>query len=229
MTTRAWLLTICIAWCSLPLPSSGQEAEAVSPLEQAKAHYAIAQQAFAAGQYDIARVEFEAALGLLPPDGSAKITEIHSATLFNLALVAEKRKDFDACRRYLALFRKSVPDADKDEALTTLEARLPPPVEPASPTGKRRGVAAKTVAGPSVLLALGGATLLSAAVPAALGAGLSRMVETMPVTPAQLADFDASGARLNATAITLAVVGSALAIGGGVWLGILYGRQHKTP
>jgi hypothetical protein len=167
----------------------------------------------------------------LPPDGSAKNAEIHSATLFNLALVAERRKDFDACRRYLVLYRNSIQDADKDEALTTLEARLPPIAEAASPTTavKRRPVSARTIAGPSVLLALGGASLLSATVPAALGAGLSRAVEAMPVTPSQLADYNSDGSRLNAAAITLGVVGSCLVIGGGVWLGLVYGKQHKTP
>lgn len=227
MIARDWLLIVCIVWCSVPFPSLAQEA--VSPLEQAKAHYATAQQAFEAGQFDIARIEFEAALGLLPPDGSAKNAEIHSATLFNLALVAERRKDIDACRRYIALFRNSTQEPDKDEALRTLEARLPPSAAAASPTVKRRAVSARTIAGPSVLLALGAASLLSATLPAALGAGLSRMVEATPVTPSQLADFNSEGSRLNAAAITLCVVGSGLVIGGGVWLGIVYGKQHKTP
>lgn len=228
MTARASLLFVCIVWCSVPFPSWGQEA--VSPLEQAKAHYATAEQAFAAGQFEIARIEFEAALGLLPPEGSAKNAEIHSATLFNLALVAERLKNLDACRRYIALFRNSIKEPDKDEALRTLEARLPPKLEVASPTTvKRRPVSVRTFAGPSVLLALGGASLLSATVPAALGAGLSRMVETMPVTPSQLADYNSEGNGLNAVAITLCVVGSGLIIGGGVWLGIVYGKQHKTP
>ena len=239
MRDRAFLLLVCIVWCLVPFPSWGQEA--VSPLEQAKAHYAIAEQAFTAGQFDIARIEFEAALGLLPPDGSPKNAEIHSATLFNLALVAEKRKDFVACRRYLLLFRNSTKDPDKDEALTALEARLPPvseqpapsPTAAGSPAARhldaRRGVSGRTIVGPSLLLALGGASLLAATVPAAQGAGLSRMVETTPLIPEQLADFNAEGTRLNGTAITLCVVGSALAIGGGVWLGLVYGKQHKTP
>lgn len=228
MIARDWLLFLCIACCSLPLPSLAQEA--VSPLDQAKAHYATAEQAFAAGQFEIARIEFEAALGLLPPDGSAKNAEVHSATLFNLALVAERRKDFDACRRYIVLFRNSIQEPDKDEALKTLEARLPPIAEASSPAVvKRRGVGSRTLAGPSVLLGLGGVSLLSATVPAALGAGLSRMVESMPVSPSQFADFDAEGSRLNATAITLCVIGGGLVIGGSVWLGIVYGRQHRTP
>lgn len=208
------------------LDAQGQEAPApVDVLQTAKDHQQRGVEFFAANQFDAARVEFEATLALID---QVKDPEAYAAILFNLALVAEKQGRLDDSLGYAKRHQALVPSASSDEQFVKLLKRLEPASapkpEPARPPSRPRPPA------PAVaLLGVGGGALLASLIVTVLSGQLSARVEGTPVTPEELAELTAEGGRLNGAAIGLATVGFGLAAAGGIWLGVHYGRQHKTP
>lgn len=216
------------------LDAQGQEAPAlVDVLQTAKDHQQRGVEFFAANQFDAARVEFEATLALID---QVKDPEAYAAILFNLALVAEKQGRLDDSLGYAKRHQALVPSASSDEQFVKLLKRLEPASapkpEPASapkPEPARPPSQPRPPVPAAALLGVGGGALLASLIVTVLSGQLSGRVEGTPVTPGELAELTAEGGRLNGAAIGLATVGFGLAAAGGIWLGVHYGRQHKTP
>lgn len=245
-----------IALLVAPRLAAGQPTKAASPtaaassavipsakpapqlMDAAQRHHEDGVRFFEAGNYEAARVEFEAALGL------SKEPEV----LFNLSLAAEKQGQFaDAigyAERYLAAVPSSL-DAEKvRERIAGLRAKLagdaargvavsvPQPVAddvhkpvaavdvrggavPVAPTSSVRGRVPKAALG---LMGGGAALLLGGIATGSAALGTARQLEMMDsVVYRDLLEVQRRGDALSTASVVLFATGGAVVVAGAVW------------
>ena len=203
-----------------PPPSESAAAEATAQAQRddaARKHFDTGIEFFNSGQYDAARVEFEAGLKL---NGRPE-------WLFNLAKVAQHQGKLAEAREF-ALRYQVMQGAADPEAKALLDS-LPPEAAraPQAPLQQSK----RLTPAPWALVGVGAGSLLGAIVTSSVALSLSRHVES---TPLVLPDYQAAqseGASLNAASGSLLAIGLGLAAGGTTWLLVRHfqGRQHKTP
>ena len=230
-----------IALLAAPRMAVGQPTKAASPtatatsavipsakpapqlMDAAQRHHEDGVRFFEAGNYEAARVEFEAGYKL---DGKP-------AWLFNLAKTCQRQGNLEDARRYAKSYEAAVGVGDK-EAVELL-ASIPTAAAPAPAAAPAANITPSSPPRVSpaawVLLGLGGACLVSAIGTSAAASNLSKQVDAGPLA---LPDFQAAqslGEGLNRASISLLSVGLALGVAGGTWAIVnrFYGRQHKTP
>jgi tetratricopeptide (TPR) repeat protein len=186
-----------------PAPDAAPAPDDPTLLEQARTHYLRGEQAYMAGDYDIARAEFEKANRLVP----------RPALLYNLARVAMKQKKKEDALGFLERYLATNP-SDAEEVRRELNDMdpepPPPPVAPPPPVvtpPPPPPVVAKAPRWPYyTLIGLGGAALLS-------GVGLATAGGTAVVAEGDAAGL-AQARTLQSTGVYLLIGGAALAAGG---------------
>lgn len=221
-------LLLLLVWLLASVGIASADESTVDPAADRKLaaeHYNAGRDAFTAGRYATALLEFEAAYALS-----------HEPILVeDMAVTAEKMGNVDKAielsRKFLTLVNK----ADEPEAVEAASTRiarlagaapigaaaLQPAAAPSRPQGAdKRASHRRATIGGSVLVAGGGSFLVASLITAALGGSLANMVENTPLTLPALDDSLSRGRGLNAASGATAGIGVALVVGGGLWLGL---------
>lgn len=197
----------------------------------AKDHYDAGRDAFDKGRYTTAMLEFEAAYALSSEPILIEDMAVTAETMGNV------EKALELTRKFLTLVKTgSEPEAveaanKRIERLTSRTKQQPPPANPAalataSPNlAPPSGNAARI--GGSVMVGGGAALLLVSLGTAVAGGTLAGMLEATPLTLPALEESLSRGRSLNAVAGSTLAIGVALAVGGGVWLGVDRLRRRR--
>lgn len=208
-------------------------------VDAAKAHLESGAAFFEQGQYEAARIEFEAGYQL----------SHRSGFLFNLAKVAQRQGKLDECRTLAKQYEVAAaticvetkencaPDPEIPKLLKECQAPLaanPVAVPSAAPTAAPVVAVADqlrkpNLVMPSLLLGFGGAALIGS-----LGCALATFPINsrvrQPITQEDYTNAQTEGMRLNAASGSLLGIGLALGVSGATWMLVKrYGGQHKTP
>lgn len=236
MTSKRRIASLCIAILAAP-PSL---AFADGQVDAAKGHLDSGVTFYEQGQYEAARIEFEAGYQL----------SHRSGFLFNLAKVAQKQGKLDECRTLAKQYEVAIaticvetrencaPDPEIPKLLK--ECQAPPlsanPVAAPSTAPTEAPVAAvadqrrkPNMVMPALLLSFGGAALVGS-----LGCALATFPINsrvrQPITQEDYTNARTEGMRLNAASGSLLGIGLALGVAGATWMLVQrYGGQHKTP
>lgn len=198
--------------------------------ETAAAHFALAVQAYQAGQWDAARAEFRVCYEL-----SKKPDLLH-----NLSLVAEKQGQFaEALSLEREFLSKAKPQDMTAEEKAKIAARVeklerlvaPPPSAPPTETPPRSVQLEKAPAkAPRVLatvgLVSGGGLLVAALGTGIAGSLLKRDLESRSLTLAEFDQGRALGKSYESATIALSVIGGALVVGSAVVAATVWRRPR---
>lgn len=215
--------------------SARAEVEPTATNQAAHRHFESGVNFYRNGDYESARIEFEAGYRL------SKLPDF----LVNLCQVADKQNRIQEavnyCEQYLRIEPHSKDSPEVRVRLDRLHQQLgtpaqPPPAQPSPPlTSSPLAVVAaqpaessqarsRPPAGALALLIGGGALLLGGAGSGAGALATAREIEGGPAFD-DLVGLQQRGATLNAVAITLYVAGGVAAAAGAGWLG--YWGTHK--
>lgn len=198
----------------------------------AKDHYDAGRDAFDKGRYTTAMLEFEAAYALSSEPILIEDMAVTAETMGNV------EKALELTRKFLTLVKtgsepEAVEAANKRIERLTSRTKQQPPDNPAAlataspnltqspPSGKPARI------GGSVMVGGGAALLLVSLGTAVAGGTLAGMLEATPLTLPALEESLSRGRSLNAVAGSTLAIGVALAVGGGVWLGVDRLRRRR--
>lgn len=210
MLVKRTLLVALVPWW-LSLAHAQQPTLKPKPVnlgQRAANHFEVGSQAYQAGQFDVARVEFEASYQhCKEPD-----------LLHNLSMVAEQQGKFAEAlaleREFLA--KAQLKPEERESAsnrIARLSEQIPPQQSPAqtssAPTPPGKTARIVSIAG----LAVGGGLLVSAIGIGGAALALKNDLESRPITLTELDQGRALGQSYQSAAIGLGVVGGVLVIG----------------
>lgn len=229
----AWLAAALL--CGVTAAHAAEPEEPL-PTQAARRHFDSGVVFFERGDYESARIEFEA---------SFRLTK-HPDLLVNLCIVAEKQARFTEAISYCDQYLRTVPDAKDAASVQSRLERLrrlaaspapptapvvqkpaepptPPPPAPApqEPSQPRR----RSLAGPLALTVSGGALVITGIALGAAALSISREAEQGPVF-SMLDALNRKGQALEASAITFDVLGGAATVAGITWLAIELKRRR---
>ena len=234
------LLAIVMRLCVTTLALAAEDTSASRKI--AAAHSETAQQAAERGDYKLALVEYQAALGIA--EGfNPREPDIESDLLNNLSRVNEKLGNWSAAieqaQRVLEI-SPNMPIRERDEhqgRITRMRALLgqtppvspkssvavaPMPIAPVAPVAARRR--SSLPVGGIALTAIGGGLLIaSIGCAAALPGAIDRLQGSL--TLPEIDSLTSQARTLQGLAIGLGTVGALAGAGGVVWL-VLWKRSH---
>lgn len=208
------LLVLLSPWTS----AWADQAKPLDPEATAAQHFALAVQAFHAGQWGVARTEFTASYDLTKkPDllRNLSLTAEQQATVPNASRVEARAALADAISyEHQLISAKPAERAECEARIRDLQKKLTAleDVGRPNPEGQRPRSRAGLVAG-ALGLSLGGGMLIAAVGTGASALALKSDLEGRPITQAELDEGLARGGTLKSATIALAVVGGTVAIG----------------